>query len=102
MPVANTLCLLAGPLLTLPRGYHVNPVYPLEDRVLELNRLQGLENITSVFKFWMYRVLLQTVWRWRQLCDPDAMISTSKVGVLFAVLFNIKDSIPIVRVRRSV
>ena len=92
--VANALCLLAGPLTTPPHMHHFDPKYPLDNRMPELSRLRGLENITCAFKCWMGRILLQTVWRWRQLSDPNVIIDMSKIGVFFTVLLKNKDSIP--------
>jgi hypothetical protein len=92
--VANVLCLLAGPLTTPSNAYQVHPEYPLDDRMSELSCLRGPENITCAFRSWMCRVLLQTMWRWRQLNYPDVMINMSKVGVFFTVLLKNADSIP--------
>ena len=90
--VTNTLCLLAGPLIASPQTYQANPQYPLDDRISELRSLRGLENITCAFRAWMCRVLLQTVWRWRQL-EPEAMINVSKIEVFFNLLLKDKDPV---------
>ena len=92
--VANVLCLLAGPLTTPPHAYQVNPNYQLDNLMPELSRLRGLENATCAFKCWVGRILLQTVWRWRQLSDSNVIIHMSKIWVFFTVLLKNKDSIP--------
>ena len=93
--VTNTLCLLAGPLTTSPHTHQANPKYPLDDRISELCSLRGLEDIACGFRLWICRVLLQTVWRWRQL-EPNVMINMSKIEVLLNTSLKDRDFILIV------
>jgi len=53
------------------------------------------ETVPTTFKLWMSRVFLQTVWRWRQVCDPDVMISMSNVMAFFPVSSKNRDPLPI-------
>ena len=92
--VANALCLLAEPLTAPPYTYLVSPKYPLDAQMAELSRLRGSEDITCAFRCWLCRVLLQTVWRSRQLNDSNVMFDMSKIAVFLNALLKGRDSIP--------
>ena len=95
MLVVDILCSVAGPRPRLLReGYLANPRYPNGGHLWQLTGSQR-PVINIPFKFWMSRVILQTIWRWRQALDPGVIISMSKIKAFFLASLEHSDPLPI-------
>jgi len=94
--VRDTLCSVTGPppLLTPDRNL-ARPTHPINPVMSPFSYSRGAETVPITFKLWISRVLLQTVWRWRQVCDPGVMISMSDFMTSFLVPSKNRDPLPV-------